>query len=415
MQADADAPGVLTDESAGPAESDEIRTGPAGWVGRRLWRVAGVVLLIAVAAVLVQRARAPVTPASSQRAANPLVPVDVAAAVRQDIAVRLSALGSVTAFNTVTVKPRVSGQLVQVAFQEGQYIGREGLLARIDQRPFSVVLEQAESQQARDQAQLAEARVELARYQVLIEQDSIARTNVDTQAATVKQLEATVKADQAAIDSAKLNLSFTDVTSPIAGQLGLRQIDVGNLVTAETTPLVVVTEIEPIAVIFTLPEDALRSVLPRIRSRAPMPVDVFDRSGSTHLAGGTLLAVDNQIDQTTGTVRLKAIFENHDHVLFPAQFVNVQIVTDTHRAQLVVPTVAVQQGPMGSFVYVIEDGKAAVRPITTGAVSGEVTSIDGGLDEGARVVVDGADRLRDGSMVDIRNPTSAPAPHPSTP
>ena len=218
-----------------------------------------------------------------------------------------------------------------------------------------------------------------------------------------KQLEGALKVDGAAIDAAKLNLSFTHVTSPIAGRVGLRQIDAGNLVSASNTALVVVTQIEPIAVVFTLPEDALRIVLPRIRSRASLPVDVFDRSGTMHLASGMLLAVDNQIDQTTGTVRLKATFDNRDRALFPSQFVNVQILADVRRNQIVIPAAAVQQGPEGAFVYAAHDGQATVRPVTVGAVSGDLASITQGLEPGTSVVVDGTDRLRDGSAVQIQN------------
>src|SRR4029079_12421297 len=188
--------------------------------------------------------------------------------------------------------------------------------------------EQAQGQEAKDQAQVGEARTELSRYQLLLSEDSIARTNVDTQAATVKQLEAALAVDQAAIGAAKLNLSFTRVTAPIAGRVGLRQIDAGNLVAAANTPIVVVTQIQPIAVVFTLPEDALRLVLPRLHKGLPLTVDVFDRSGATHLANGTVLALDNQIDPATGTVKLKATFDNHDGALFPSQFVNVQVVAD---------------------------------------------------------------------------------------
>jgi membrane fusion protein, multidrug efflux system len=332
------------------------------------------------------------------------VPVGVATAVRQDVPVRLDALGSVVAFNTVTVRPRIDGQLVRVPFSEGQMTARDQVLAEVDPRPFQVALEQAEGQLAHDEAQLAQARTELARYQLLLTQDSIARTNVDTQAATVKQLEGSLQVDQAAIHGARLNLSFTHVTSPIAGQLGLRQVDAGNLVTASTA-IVVVTQIQPIGVVFTLPEDALRVVLPRIRAHASLPVDVFDRSGATRLASGSLLAVDNEVDSTTGTVRLKATFDNRDHALFPAQFVNVQIVADVRRNQVVVPAAAVQQGPKGSFVYAVENGAAVVRPITVDSVTADVAAISHGIDSGAVVVVDGADRLRNGSPVTVRRPS----------
>jgi multidrug efflux system membrane fusion protein len=266
-----------------------------------------------------------------------------------------------------------------------------------------VQLEQAQGQLAKDQAQLATARVDLARYQTLLSQDSIARQNVDAQLSTVAQLEAGLKVDQAAIDTARLNLTYSRVTAPISGRAGLRLVDAGNVVTASnSTGLVVITQVEPIAVVFTLPEDSLRLVLPRIRTGAKLPVDAFDRSGATRLASGSVVTLDNQIDQYTGTVRVKAMFDNRDHALFPAQFVNVQLLADTRRAELVVPAAAVQQGPQGAFVYVVQDGKAVVRPVTVGIVDGERVSIAKGLDSGEVVITDGIDRLREGSVVEVR-------------
>jgi multidrug efflux system membrane fusion protein len=337
------------------------------------------------------------------------VPVAVAAAVREDIPVRLTALGSVAAFNTVTVRPRVDGQLMRVAFQEGQLVKKGDLLAQIDPRPFQVQLETAEGQLAKDQAQLANARTQLARYQLLLTQDSIARSNVDDQVSTVAQLEGALKVDRAAIDSAKLNLTYTRISSPIAGKVGLRLVDAGNIVSAaSTTGLVVITEVQPIAVLFTIPEDNLQLVLSRMRDPAALPVDVYDRSGATRLASGRVLTADNQIDQTTGTVRIKAVFENRDRLLFPEQFVNVQLVADVRRGQVVVPAVAVQHGPQGAFVYAVQGGKAVDRPVTVGVVDADRASIDRGVAPGDLVVTDSTDRLRNGSRVEIRRPGSAP-------
>jgi multidrug efflux system membrane fusion protein len=365
-----------------------------------------VLVLLGIALVVGFRLPAP-KPAAAAPARGggvaPAVPVAVATASRADLPVRLSALGSVSAFNTVTVRPRVDGQLVRVTFREGQFVKQGDLLAQIDPRPFQVQLEQAQGQQARDQAQLANARVDLDRFQTLWSQDSIARQSVDSQQATVSQLEAGLKVDQAAIDSARLNLTYSKITAPISGRVGLRLVDVGNVVTASSTAgVVVITQLDPIAVVFTLPEDALRIVLPRLRSGAKLPVDAFDRSGATHLATGSVVSLDNEIDQSTGTVRLKAVFDNRDHSLFPSQFVNVQVLADTRPAQLVVPTPAVQEGPQGSFVYVVRDKKAVLRTVITGMTEGERTSIAKGLDAGELVVTDGIDRLRNGAAVEIR-------------
>ena len=341
--------------------------------------------------------------APARNATSPAVPVAVATVSRADVPIRLTALGSVTAFNTVTVRPRVDGQLVEVSFREGQSVKQGDRLAQIDPRPFQVQLEQAEGQLARDQAQLANARVDLVRYQTLWSEDSIAQQNVTAQESGVKQLEAAIKVDQSAIDNARLNLTYSRITAPINGRVGLRLVDVGNVVTAANTAgIVVITEIDPIAVVFTLPEDALRTVLPRIRAGARLPVDAFDRAGAARLASGTVLTVDNEIDQSTGTVRLKAVFDNHDQALFPSQFVNVQLLADTERNQLVVPASAVQQGPQGAFVYVVRDGRALVQQVKVGTTEGDRVSILDGVRAADVVVTDGVDRLRNGAAVDVR-------------
>jgi multidrug efflux system membrane fusion protein len=362
--------------------------------------IVGVALL---GVVLVHTSRTPAAAPARNTSAPAAVPVSVATASRTDLPVRLTALGSVTAFNTVTVRPRVDGQLMRVLFQEGQFVQKGELLAEIDPRPFQVQLEQAEGQLASDQAQLANARVDLTRYETLLSEDSIARQNVDAQKSTVAQLEAALKVDQAAIDSARLNLTYSRITAPLSGRVGLRLVDVGNVVSASaTTGLVVITQVDPIAVVFTLPEDALSRVLPRIRAGVRLPVDAFDRSGATRLATGSVVTVDNQIDQSTGTVRLKAVFDNRDHALFPSQFVNVQMLADTERAQLLVPAAAVQQGPQGQFVYLVRDGKAVVQGVQVAEVEAERASIRSGLSAGDVVVTDGIDRLREGSRVEVR-------------
>jgi len=372
-------------------------------VGLSRRTVMAIVVVALLGVVLVRTSRTPAAAPARNASAPPAVPVSVATVSRTDLPVRLTALGSVVAFNTVTVRPRVDGQLMRVLFTEGQFVERGELLAEIDPRPFQVQLEQAEGQLARDQAQLANARVDLARYQTLLSEDSIASQNVDAQRSTVAQLEAALKVDDAAIDSARLNLTYSRITAPLSGRVGLRLVDAGNVVTASATAgLVVITQVDPIAVVFTLPEDALRTVLPRIRAGARLPVDAFDRSGATRLATGSVVTVDNQIDQSTGTVRLKAVFDNHDHALFPSQFVNVQVLADTERAQLVVPASAVQQGPQGQFVYLVRDGKAVVQGVQVADVEAERASIRSGLTAGDVVVTDGVDRLREGSPLEVR-------------
>jgi membrane fusion protein, multidrug efflux system len=384
---------------------------------RRVWVLIGIAAVAAVmltanlsprsglnGAAVVEGRAADAPPGSANHAAgSPAISVAAATVERADVPMRLSAIGSVTAFNTVTVRARVDGQLMRVPFREGQLVKQGDLLAEIDPRPFQVQLSQTQAQLARDAAQLATARVDLRRYEMLQSQDSIAQQTVDAQRSTVQQLEAALKVDQAAIDSARLNLTYARVAAPIGGRVGLRLVDPGNVVTASgTAGLVVITQVEPIAVLFTLPEDALRTVLPRIREGVKLPVEAFDRSGATRLASGSVVTLDNQIDQTTGTVRLKAVFDNRDHALFPSQFVNVKLLADTQRAQLVVPASAVQQGPQGAFVYMVRDAKAVVQPVTVGLVDAERAAIAKGLSAGDIVVTDGVDRLRDGSPVEVR-------------
>jgi multidrug efflux system membrane fusion protein len=421
MPSEAQAPPIANRQRAAEAAHEGIDTTTTR---RRKWWPYVLILLVIVAGAWYWRqshsgqegaaSGQPARAGGGRRGAgaggfNGPVPVGVATAVKQDIPVRISALGSVTPLNTVTVRPRVDGQLMQVGFQEGQYVRKGDLLAVIDPRPFQVQLEQAEGQLAKDESQLANAKTQLARYQLLLSQDSIARSNVDDQAAMVAQLESTLKVDQAAINNAKLNLTYSRVTSPINGRVGLRLVDVGNIVSAASqTGLVVITEVEPIAVLFTVPEDTLRMLLPKIRDKVNLPVDVYDRSGATKITTGKVLTVDNQIDPSTGTVRIKAIFDNKEHLLFPSQFVNVQLDADVRKDQVIVPNVAVQHGPSGtplaSFVYVVKDGKAVSTPVTVGVVQGDRASIDKGVNVGDVVVTDSTDRLRDGSQIEVRTP-----------
>ncbi|SDG93193.1 MdtA/MuxA family multidrug efflux RND transporter periplasmic adaptor subunit [Propionivibrio dicarboxylicus] len=337
------------------------------------------------------------------------VPVMAAEAVRGDIDVIVNALGTVTARNTTVVKPRVDGQLVRIAFHEGQIVKAGELLAEIDPRPFQAVLEQVNGQLVRDHALLANALIDLERYRALLEKDSIARQQFDAQEALVKQYRGTVLADQGNLNTARLQLDFTRITAPISGRLGLRQVDLGNMVKAsDTTGIVVITQTQPILLVFSIPADSLGAVLQRINAGETLQVEAWDRENKTRLAVGKLASVDNQIDTTTGTVKLKAEFANDDQALFPNQFVNAALRVDTRRGATLVPVAAVQRGTPGTFVYVIDpaEKKVAVRPVTLGAGNANVVAIEKGLAPGEQVVVDGADKLRQDAKVEIMTPES---------
>ena len=374
----------------------------------RRWRIGLVAAALVVLAAGIAWAMSRQVSPPGQRAGRPgataprAVPVVVAPARTRDMGVYLNGLGNVTAYQSVTVKSRVDGQLMSVLFKEGQLVAAGDRLAQIDPRPFQVQLEQAEGQMARDEALLKNARLDLERFRLLLSQDSIASQQVDTQAALVRQYEGVVKMDQGAIDNAKLQLTYCRITAPLAGRVGLRLVDPGNIVHAsDTTGLVVITEIQPIAVLFTIAEDSLPAVLDRLGHGVRMPVDAYDREQRRKLASGSLLTVDNQIDPSTGTVRLKALFLNTDSGLFPNQFVNARLLLEVKRGATVVPAVAIQRGARGAFVYVVKpDQTAEARPIKVGFIEGDEASIDTGLRVGEQVVVDGADRLRDGVQVE---------------
>jgi len=335
-------------------------------------------------------------------AAGP-IPVTAQAASTGDIRIYLTGLGTVVPMRMVTVRSRVDGELIRVAFTEGQYVKEGELLAQVDPRPFQVQLEQAEGQLVKDQALLANARIDLERYRALFAQDSIAKQQVDTQAALVLQYEGTVRTDQASVQNARLQLTYARITAPISGRLGLRQVDPGNVVhAADASGLVVITEIQPVTVIFTLPQDSLQEVLQRMKGGTSLPVEAWDRGFRTRLASGELLTVDNQIDATTGTVKLKAKFPNADLALFPNQFVNARMLLDTRRGVISIPSAALQRGSQGSFVYVVKaDSTVTVRPVELGPAEGERVAVVSGIAEGEQVVVDGMDRLREGARVQV--------------
>ncbi|WP_321895948.1 MdtA/MuxA family multidrug efflux RND transporter periplasmic adaptor subunit [Burkholderia cepacia] len=335
--------------------------------------------------------------------ANIPQPVQVATATQGEMPIVLSALGTVTPLANVTVKTQLSGYLQSVSFQEGQIVRKGDVLAQIDPRPYQVALENAEGTHARDAALLATARLDLKRYQTLLAQDSIASQTVDTQASLVKQYEGAVKTDQAAIDSAKLNLTYARITAPVSGRVGLRQVDPGNYVTpGDTNGIVVITQLQPMSVIFTTSEDNLPQILKQVNAGQKLSVTAYNRNNTVPLETGSLATLDNQIDTSTGTVKLRANFDNKEGMLFPNQFVNTRLLVDVMRNATIVPTSAVLTGSIGQFVYVVKpDNTVTVRKVTVGPVDGERTSIVSGVSLGERVVTDGSDRLREGAKISI--------------
>lgn len=387
---------------------------------RRRHLVFTVVALLALAGLLAltwalthRDAAAPAAAGGGARAGArgaPATTVGVATAAKADVPITLEALGTVTPAATATVRPQVSGVLRQVLFKEGQLVAKGQLLAVIDPQPFEMALMQASGQRQRDEAQLENARLTLQRYQTLLQQDSIARQDVDTQAALVHQLEGSVTSDRAAEGMARLNLAYSRIVAPIAGRVGLRVVDIGNLVgSSEANGIAVITQLTPIDVEFSLPQDRVPALQARVAAGAVMPVTALDRTRSTVLGQGRFSTLDNQVDTQTGTVRAKARFANDKEALFPNQFVNVRLLLQTVQGAVVVPVAALRNGSKGEFVYVLDEATRTVstRPVTRGPATDSVVVIASGLEVGEKVITEGADRLKDGARVTL--PGDAPA------
>jgi membrane fusion protein, multidrug efflux system len=343
-------------------------------------------------------------PTTARVASTQPVPVGVATAEKRDMPVYLTGLGSVTAFNTVSVKSRVDGQLVQVTFKEGQFVKKGQLLALIDPRPYEVALSQAQATLFRDQAQLRDARLNYERFKTLLEQSgAMSQQQVDTQRAAADQFEGAVRADQAQIDQQKLNLVYCHITAPIGGRVGIRLVDVGNIVHAsDANPMLVIAQLQPVSALFTLPEDNLPTVAAHMKN-GPLTVEAYSRDDQTKLATGKLLTIDNEIDQSTGTGRLKATFDNQDNQLWPNQFVNIRLLLELRKNSTVIPSAAVQRGQQGTYVFVVKPDKTAeVRQVAVSLTQNNVSSIASGLVPGDVVVVDGQDKLQAGSKVEPR-------------
>src|SRR5580692_2043196 len=341
-------------------------------------------------------------------AGSAAIPVGTATVAKGDIPIVIKALGTVTPLANVTIKTQITGQLQQVAFTEGQAVKKGDLLAVVDPRPYDVALQQAIGTLQKDEALLKNAQVDLDRYKKLVAQDSIARQQYDTQISLVRQYEAALVIDQAQVDAAKLNVTYTKILAPLTGRIGLRSVDPGNYVTmADATSICIIIQVQPISVIFTIPEDSLPQVRQRMKAGASLEARVLDRAQKTELGVGKLDTTDNLIDITTGTVKLRALFDNKDESLFPNQFVNVRLLVDTVKDATVVPVAAIQRGQPGTYVYLVKaDDTVAIKVVALGVTDGEKVQITSGLEIGDEVVIDGTDRLRDGAK--IRRPSANP-------
>jgi membrane fusion protein, multidrug efflux system len=385
-------------------EPGEAETRPTRRSWRRviLWLLLLAAVVVAAVVYLPRLAHKPSPSGGGRVMSGGPTPVGVATAQKGDMPVTLSGLGTVTPLAVVTVKTQINGYLMSVGFEEGQHVKKGDFLAQIDPRPYQVALEQAQAQLAKDQAALKDAELDLKRYNTLVAQNSIATQTRDTQIATVGQDRAQTMLDQAQIDAQKLNLTYAHIISPVTGRVGLRQVDPGNYVqTSDANGIVIVTQLQPISVIFTLPEDNLPEVLKQYHAGANLPTTAYDRTGAIQLAVGKLDTIDNQIDTTTGTVKLRAIFDNPDESLFPNQFVNIKLLVSTLRDTVLVPTSAIQRGAPGAFVYLVKpNNTVAVQKVKLGPH----VAILSGLQAGGQVVDDGADRLKDGAKITVAPP-----------
>jgi membrane fusion protein, multidrug efflux system len=404
---------VLQDQDDVTAPAPE--RGPAAFF-RRHWvalLVVAVALLLLIALARYIQHKQPVAAAGGpgRGGQGGPVAVSVATAASGDIQLRIPALGTVTPLATVTIRTQISGIMQKILFTEGQTVRQGDSLAQIDPRPYQAALQQAQGNLRRDQALLADAKLDLKRYEGLVKEDSIAQQQLDTQRALVDQYAGTIESDEGQVKTAQVNLVYTHIVSPVTGRVGLRQVDQGNYVTpGDTNGIVVINQLQPITVIFPIPEDNVPALVRRVREGGALPVEAYDRTNSAKLADGKLLTIDNQIDVTTGTVKLRAQFENADSLLFPNQFVNIQLLQELLRNQIIIPNSAVRRGApngvVGTFVYAVNpDRTVKVRPVTLGVVDGERVAVSQGLSAGEVVVTEGGDRLRDGAQVQLPDAT----------
>ncbi len=392
--------------------SEEINAGNKNSRGERTRRAAPRVL---IALLLMfgayQLARVLLSRGTQTKQTQSAVSIKAATVGKGDIRVIVNGLGTVSPLATVNVVTQINGQLTQVAFREGQMVKKGDFLAQIDPRPYEILQAQYEGQLVHDQGLLDQAKIDLARYQTLLRQNSIARQTEEDQVYLVKQYEGSVKTDQALIDAQKLNLIYAHIISPVDGRMGLRLVDPGNYVqTSNTSMIAVITQLQPITVIFPVPEDELPNIMPKVTAAVPLQVDAYDRANVKKLATGRLLTIDNEVDTTTGMVKLRAQFENTENKLFPSQFVNANLLLDTLRGVVTIPTAAIQRGAPGAYAYVVgADNTVAVHVLKLGPTDGDVAQVISGLAPGDRVVTEGTDRLREGTLVEIPDDAKSPA------